>query len=91
MKKERKKKIAQRFTVDLHSETLSNESLITKQKKNLTIKKKFIKKNKEKKQLKKTKQKAKKEKKKNCFKKQSKRQKKKKDSSAFHHGLHSKK
>jgi len=30
MKKERKKKTAQRFTVDLHSETLSNESLITK-------------------------------------------------------------
>jgi len=30
MKKERKKKTAQRFTVDLHSETISNESLITK-------------------------------------------------------------
>jgi len=29
-KKKRKKKSAQRFTVDLHSETPSNESLITK-------------------------------------------------------------
>ena len=61
MKKERKKKTAQRFTVDLHSETLSNESLITKQKKNLTLKKNSLKKIK----------------KKNNLKKQSKRQKKK--------------
>jgi len=30
MKKEIKKKTAQRFTAYLHSETLSNESLITK-------------------------------------------------------------
>jgi hypothetical protein len=30
MKKERKKKSVQRFTVDLQSETPSNESLITK-------------------------------------------------------------
>ena len=45
MKKERKKKTAQRFTVDLHSETLSNESLITKQKKKLTLTIKLNKKN----------------------------------------------